>query len=60
MLEGVVAGHSNKEIAYRLGISIKTIEAHRGRVMHKTGARNVSHLVRMALGAGVSPDFGDG
>lgn len=52
MLE-VVAGHSNKVIAHHLGLSPKTVEVHRGRVMTKTGAKTLSNLVRLAIKAGL-------
>ncbi|MDH3667856.1 MAG: response regulator [Paracoccaceae bacterium] len=52
----VVAGCANKVIAHRLGLSPKTVEIHRARVMEKTGATNLSQLVRMALKAGIDPD----
>ncbi|MEO1456190.1 MAG: response regulator [Pseudomonadota bacterium] len=55
MLE-MVRGDPNKVIAHRLGVSPKTVEIHRARVMEKAGARNFSHLVRMALKAGYDPD----
>jgi two-component system response regulator FixJ len=55
MLE-VVAGHPNKVIAHRLGLSPRTVEIHRARVMEKAEARSLSHLVRMALKAGIDPD----
>lgn len=42
----VVAGHANKEIARQLGISHRTVEIHRARVMEKTGATNVLELAR--------------
>ena len=45
----IVAGHTNKSVAAELGISDKTVEAHRARVMDKTGARSLSELVRMSL-----------
>lgn len=45
----IVAGFTNKAAAAELGISEKTIEAHRARVMEKTGARSLSELVRMSL-----------
>lgn len=50
VLEGVMAGHANKEIATRLGISLKTVEQHRGQVMAKMGARKVADLFRMLQG----------
>ncbi len=49
VLEQVVAGKSSKEIARNLGISYKTVEAHRARVMKKLGARSASDLVHLAL-----------
>lgn len=45
----VVDGHTNKAVAAELGISEKTVEAHRARVMDKTGARSLSELVRICL-----------
>ncbi|QPH54121.1 response regulator transcription factor [Pontivivens ytuae] len=56
VMREVVAGHPNKIIAHRLGVSPKTVELHRARVMSKTGAKSLSHLVRMALKAGIDPD----
>ena len=53
VLEGLVAGHPNKTIAYDLGISPRTIEIYRANVMTKMEASSLSELVRMALTAGV-------
>lgn len=45
----VTDGKSNKEIAAALGVSAKTVEAHRARVMEKMRADSLAELVRMAL-----------
>jgi len=45
----LVEGLQNKVIAHKLGISARTVEVHRRRVMEKTGARNLAELVKMAL-----------
>ncbi len=47
VLEAVVNGKMNKTIAYDLDISIKTVEAHRARVMEKMEANSLAHLIRM-------------
>jgi two-component system, LuxR family, response regulator FixJ len=52
VLEEVLAGKRNKEIAYTLGINQRTVENHRARVMEKMHARSLSVLVRMAVVAG--------
>ena len=49
VLDGLVAGHPNKTIAYDLGISPRTIEIYRANVMTKMEASSLSELVRMAL-----------
>lgn len=51
VLEGVLAGGSNKEIARDLGISPRTVEAYRANLMMKMGAESLSELVRMAIEA---------
>ena len=45
----VVEGDTNKTVASKLGISEKTVEIHRSRVMQKTGAKSLSALVRISL-----------
>jgi FixJ family two-component response regulator len=45
----IVAGRLNKQIADDLGISIKTVEVHRSRVMEKMGADSVAELVQLTL-----------
>ncbi len=50
----VCKGHSNKGIANELGLSPKTVEVHRGRVMAKMDANSTAELVQMLIQAGVS------
>jgi len=49
----ILQGMLNKQIADRLGISIKTVEVHRSHVMKKIDATSVMELVKFSLGAGV-------
>lgn len=58
VLDGMVAGHPNKVIAYKLSLSPRTVEIHRARVMDKMQARSLSELVRLALAAGLTPEIG--
>ena len=53
VLDGLVAGHPNKTIAFDLGISPRTIEIYRANVMTKMKASSLSDLVRMALVGGI-------
>ncbi|HEY1138972.1 MAG TPA: response regulator [Lysobacter sp.] len=48
VLQHVLAGRLNKQIAADLGIVEKTIKVHRSHVMHKLGVRSVAELVRLA------------
>jgi len=45
----LIEGHQNKMIAHKLGISARTVEVHRARVMEKLGARNLADLVKHSL-----------
>lgn len=49
ILERLAEGYSNKVIAHDLGISVRTVEAHRANVMAKMRVRNLAELVRMVL-----------
>jgi two-component system response regulator FixJ len=53
VLGGLLAGLPNKTIAYDLGLSARTVEAHRAHIMSKMQAPSFSALVRLALAAGV-------
>jgi len=53
VLDGLVAGRANKQIAYDLGISPRTVEIYRANLMSKMKAGSLSDLVRMALIAGI-------
>ena len=52
VLDLVVAGRMNREIAEKLDISIKTVEAHRSKIMEKLGVDSVAELVQATLAAG--------
>jgi DNA-binding CsgD family transcriptional regulator len=49
ILKLIAAGNSSKQIAKRLGISFKTVVAHRSRLMDKLDVHNVAGLVRYAV-----------
>jgi FixJ family two-component response regulator len=48
-MDRVVAGKSNKVIAAELGLSMKTVEVHRKRVMDKMGAESLADLIRLVV-----------
>lgn len=50
VLSLLVQGLANREVGERLGISVRTVELHRGRVMDKSGARNMAELMRAVIG----------
>ena len=52
VLERIVAGRLNKQIADDLGISIKTVEAHRASIMDKTASGTVADLMRVVMDSG--------
>ncbi|HEY7300999.1 MAG TPA: response regulator FixJ [Xanthobacteraceae bacterium] len=52
VLQGLVAGRANKQIAFDLGISPRTVEIYRANLMTKMQAASLSNLVRMAIIAG--------
>jgi two-component system, LuxR family, response regulator FixJ len=58
VLEGLVAGSANKNIAFDLGISPRTVEIYRANLMTKMAANSLSDLVRMAMMAGIMAETG--
>ena len=52
VLGRIAQGASNKEAGRELGISPRTIEVHRARIMEKLGAKNAADLMRVVLGKG--------
>jgi two-component system, LuxR family, response regulator FixJ len=52
VLEQIARGASNKETGHDLGISPRTVEVHRARIMDKLAAKNVADLIRIVLRAG--------
>ena len=56
VLELVASGHSNKEMASRLGISRRTVETHRENLLNKLGIRSIAGLTRLALEHGLLGD----
>ena len=53
VLRLIALGHTNREIAGRLGVSVRTIESHRGRIQAKTGRTSRAELVALALAVGL-------
>jgi FixJ family two-component response regulator len=53
VMQHVIAGRLNKQIAAELGISVKTVKAHRAKVMQKMQARSVPELLAVCRAAGV-------
>lgn len=56
VLEAMVDGRLNKQIAFDLGISQRTVEVHRANVMEKMQARSLAELVRMVIRLGEADD----
>ncbi len=56
VLSLLVKGDQNKVVARKLGISPRTVEVHRSRIMQRLGARSFAELVRMTVLGGFKPD----
>jgi PAS domain S-box-containing protein len=59
VLDGLLAGGTNKSIARDLGLSPRTVEAHRARIMERLDARSLPELVQIAVMAGLQPNAQD-
>lgn len=55
ILRWIITGKLNKQIAYDLGITERTVKAHRSRIMQKTNVSSVAELVRLAEKVNISP-----
>ncbi|WP_442864396.1 response regulator transcription factor [Aurantiacibacter sp. MUD11] len=53
VLQMVASGLRNKQIAWELGLSEKTVKMHRGIAMDKLGARSSAEMIRLAVEAGI-------
>jgi two-component system response regulator FixJ len=55
VLRGLLAGESNKQLAARLGISLRTVEMHRGNMMDRLEVSSLAEALTLALDAGLEP-----
>ena len=53
ILQLIAEGHSTKDIGFRLGLSVKTVEAHRAQIMERLGIHDIAGLVRFAIRSGL-------
>src|SRR3984885_4130851 len=58
VLDALVAGASNKAIAFDLGLSVRTVEVHRARMMERLGTRQLAEAIRLAVMATLAPGSG--
>ena len=49
VLDGLVQGEPHKTIAHRLGISVRTVEIHRTRMLHRLGTPHLAEAIRLAV-----------
>jgi two-component system response regulator FixJ len=56
VLDALVAGQPSKVIAHNLGISVRTVEVHRARMLERLGTRRLAEAIRLAVLADLAPD----
>jgi two-component system, LuxR family, response regulator FixJ len=56
VLDALVGGHPSKVIAHDLGISIRTVEVHRARMLERLGTRRLAEAIRLAVLADLAPN----
>ena len=57
VLAGMISGEPNKIMAWKLDLSIRTVEAHRAQVMTRLGVRSIAEAVQIGLAAGLNSDL---
>jgi two-component system, LuxR family, response regulator FixJ len=60
VLDALLAGRPNKVIAYDLGLSVRTVEVHRARMMERLGVRHLSEAIRLAVMAKLASPLSEG
>ena len=60
VLDALLAGGPNKVIAYDLGLSVRTVEVHRARMMERLGVRHLSEAIRLAVMAKLASPLSEG
>jgi two-component system response regulator FixJ len=60
VLDALLAGRPNKVIAYDLGLSVRTVEVHRARMMERLGVRQLSEAIRLAVTAKLASPLSEG
>lgn len=58
VLRDLLAGHSNRQIAKRLGVSLRTVEMHRGNMMKRLGTSSLAEALTLAMEAGIKSSRG--
>ena len=59
VLEGLLTGQPNKLIAYHLGISVRTVDVHRARMIERLGVRQLAEVIRLGIIARLSASLSD-